>query len=94
MYLDDADNPVGKEEEGSLQGVEQGERDKSCPMFSSLHQCHRKCGHRQTLSQGCCFLGQQGHMLQKIQRRRGKERSSTSDTVCTKYIFIPKIPIT
>ena len=43
MYLDDADDAVGKEEEGALQGVEQGERDKSCPTFSSLHQCYRKC---------------------------------------------------
>ena len=43
MYLDDADNAVGKEEEGALQGVEQRERDKSCPTFSSLHQCYRKC---------------------------------------------------
>ena len=34
--LDDADDTIGEEEEGTLQGVEQGERDKGCPAFHSM----------------------------------------------------------
>ena len=72
--------PKGRRKKGPCRVLNK-ERETKAVLHFHWRQRHRELSRNPTLNLGCCFLDQQGHMWQRIQRRPGRERSSTSDTV-------------